>query len=207
MAKRWESKSERKKESRSRRRYLIVCEDSKSSLDYLKAFEIPPDFAEIVTEGGAGNTVSVVEKGIEKKEEAEHAGNPYAHIWCVFDRDEHPLDRYRRAFQLAQKHNDLSVVWANESFELWYLLHFCYRDTAIGRAEINREISKPDRLNRKYEKFDKAMFESLKDRTQTAIRNAERLSTFNRSQFDNPSTNVHTLVRELAQLQAAAKES
>ena len=65
MAKRWDKANHRRKSTRSLFRYLIVGEDSKSSLDYLLAFEIPKDFAEIVPEGGAGNTVSVVERGIE----------------------------------------------------------------------------------------------------------------------------------------------
>ena len=29
--------------------------------------------------------------------------------------------------------NDLKVAWSNEAFELWYLLHFIFLDTAITR--------------------------------------------------------------------------
>ncbi len=207
MAKRWERPTVRRTPTRSLFRYLIVCEDSKSCLDYLLAFEIPKDFAEIVPEGGAGNTVSVVERGIELKAQAEKEGAPFSHVWCVFDRDEHPTDRYRRAFELGRLHNDLTVIWGNECFELWYLLHFCYRDTAIGRAELRKEISKPDRLNRKYEKCDKEVFALLQTLTGTAIRNAEKLAKFNRLPAANPSTNIHRLVSELLKLQAAANES
>lgn len=207
MGKRWDAKNDRKKQNRSRRRYLIVCEDSKSAVDYLESFRISEEFAEVVTEGGAGNTVSVVEKAISLKEEAEYNHKPYAHIWAVMDRDEHPVDRYRRAFDLGKLHNDLTVIWANESFELWYLLHFCYRDTEIGRAEINRELGAGERLNRKYEKFDKEVFALLEGRTQIAIKHATRLGRFNPSPMTNPSTNIHLLVGELIRLQAAANES
>jgi hypothetical protein len=207
MPKGWENRSDRRTQVRPRRRYLIVCEDSKSSLDYLTAFEIPQDFAEIVTEGGAGNTVSVVEKALELKKKAEYANLPFVHIWCVIDRDEFPVDRYRRAFELVRGLNDVSVVWANECFELWYLLHFCYRDTAIGRADLRKELSKPERLNRKYDKADKQVFELLAAKRADAHRNAERLLKFNPSPHKNPSTNVQRLVDHLVVLQAAARET
>ena len=124
--------------------------------------------------------------------------------WCVIDRDEHPIDRYRRAFELAKNYDDVTVIWGNECFELWYLLHFCYRDTPIGRAELRREISKPDRLNRKYEKSDDAIFALLKEKLPDAQRNATRLLRFNPSPMANPSTNIHQLVERLLALQAAA---
>lgn len=206
MNKSWEKPSGRRKATRSLFRYLIVCEDSKSSLDYLLAFEIPKRFAEIVPEGGAGNTLSVVERGIELKTQAEKDGAPFAHVWCVFDRDDHPIDRYRRAFDLGKPHNDLTVIWGNECFELWYLLHFCYRDTGIRRDKLFKEISTPERLNRKYEKCDKEMFTLLRAHTETAIRNAEKLAKFNRLPAENPSTNIHRLVSELLKLQVAANE-
>ena len=203
---RWQ-RGHKERFQRSLRRYLIVCEDSKSSLDYLMKFEIPQVYAEILSEGGAGNTVSVVDKAIELKIEAERRHQPFIHCWCVIDRDEHPQDRYKLAFERAKQNKDVSVVWANECFELWYLLHFCYRDTGIGRADLYKELSKQDRLSRKYDKADKAVFELLKDKRHTAHRNAARLLEFNPSSLTNPSTNVHLLVAALEALQRAASEA
>ncbi len=207
MAKGWEQRTGRKTAVRTRRRYLIVCEDSKSSLDYLMAFKIPEEFAEIVPEGGAGNTVSVVEKALDLKQKADYQNRPFVHIWCVIDRDEFPSDRYRRAFELARNHNDITVIWANECFELWYLLHFCYRHTAIGRADLRKELSKPDRLNRQYDKADKSIFDLLEKHRSTAHRNAITLEKNNPTRDLNPSTNVHRLVEKLVELQTAAKET
>ena len=51
--KRWE-RGQKERYQRSLRRYLIVCEDSKSSLEYLMRFEIHQGYAELVPEGGAG---------------------------------------------------------------------------------------------------------------------------------------------------------
>jgi hypothetical protein len=181
-----------------------VAEDAKSGLNYLLSFQIPPRFAEIVPEGGAGNTMSVVERALHLREEAVRSKAPFIHTWCVFDRDEHPKERYQRAFDLAKPHDDVTVIWANECFELWYLLHFCYRDTAIGRADLRRELSKPDRLNRKYDKADKDFFDLLKDKRPAAFRNAARLLKFNPSHWTNPSTNIHRLVERLMAIQEAA---
>jgi len=204
MPRPWEISLSRRTRQRPSRRYLIVAEDAKSGLDYLVSFQIPAHFAEIVPEGGAGNTVSVVERALHLREEAARTKAPFIHTWCVFDRDEHPKDRYQRAFELAKTYADVTVIWANECFELWYLLHFCYRDTGIGRAELRKELSKPDRLNRKYDKADQAIFDFLKDKRPAAFRHAERLLKFNSSPLQNPSTNIHLLVRRLIELQEAA---
>ncbi len=194
--------------ARKVRRYLIVAEDSKSALDYLLAFKIPTTVAKIVTEGGAGNTVSVVDKGIELRDQAIRAGEPFVHIWCVFDRDEHPLERYKAAFSRAKGQDSLPAIWANESFELWYLLHYCYRNTAIDRHQLKREISKPDRLNRRYEKGDDNIFALLNDPVllAAALRNARKLEQMNPSPLSNPSLNIHHLVQKPMELQRAAAE-
>jgi hypothetical protein len=195
--------------ARKGRRYLIVAEDSKSALDYLLAFKISPTVAKIVPEGGAGNTISVVEKGIELRDQAIRAGEPFVHTWCVFDRDEHPLDRYKAAFRRAQGQDSLTAIWANEAFELWYLLHYCFRNTSIDRDELKREIIKPDRLNiRRYEKCDDNIFALLNkpELRAAAFRNARNLERMNPNPLSNPSLNVHHLVQKLIDLQNAAAD-
>jgi hypothetical protein len=199
----------RRGSARKGRRYLIVAEDSKSALDYLLAFKIPPTVAKIVPEGGAGNTISVVDKGIELRDQAIRAGDPFVHTWCVFDRDEHPLDRYKAAFRKAQGQDSLTAIWANEAFELWYLLHYCYRHTAIDRHAVKKEIIKPDRLNiRRYEKCDDNIFALLNksELRADAFRNARNLERLNPSPLSNPSLNIHHLVQKLIDLQSAAAD-
>jgi len=193
---------------RSLRRFLIVCEDSKSNKFYLEAFKVPKDYAEIVTIGGKGDPLSVVESAIQDRDTAKDNHRPYIHVWCVIDRDEHLEDRYRQAFERAKKEKDVSVIWGNECFELWYLLHFCYRDTAIGRHEIIKKIEKESRLECKYDKGNKSLFQNiynqLRDKLPTAHQNAQRLLKFNSSPLTNPSTNIHVLVAALEKLQEAA---
>src|SRR6266550_4495125 len=107
MARPWNIDLSRRSFQRPRRRYLIVAEDAKSGLDYLRAFRVPPKFAEIMPEGGAGNTVSVVERALVLREHALSKKAPFIHTWCVIDRDEHPKERYQHAFDLAKPHDDV----------------------------------------------------------------------------------------------------
>ena len=206
MAKPWD-KTKQKRESETQRlrslhRYLIVCEDEKSSCYYLKSFPHDPSIVQIVTEGGAGNTISVVEKGIELKTRAQKGKVPYVQTYCVIDRDEHPVNRYRKAFTEAQKHNDLRVIWANEAFELWYLLHFIYNDAAIERHDLIRKLSK--HLPESYDKADDKISDKLAARKATAHHNACRLEKANSGEkfpaMVNPSTNIHHLIKVLEQL-------
>src|SRR5256885_1037724 len=119
--------------TRERRRVLIVCEDSKSSSFYFESFPVDEQRIEISVHGTGMNTDSLVEEAVRKMERAARNGQRYSDVWCVFDRDNFPLHNYSRAFQLA-KSNKIKVAWANEAFELWYLLHYGYLDTGMGRA-------------------------------------------------------------------------
>ena len=71
MAKPWDKKGGRSKAVRKLLRHLIVCEDEKSAADSRGAFKVSEDFAEVVVEGGVGNTVSVVEEALKRREQAK----------------------------------------------------------------------------------------------------------------------------------------
>ncbi|MCH8963291.1 MAG: RloB domain-containing protein [Bacteroidetes bacterium] len=98
---------------------------------------------------------------------------------------------------LFEKHG-IKVAYSNEAFELWYVLHFNYHQSATARrlyvGMLNNLLGVP------YEKNRLDMYERLEDRQETAIRNAERLL----NNYDppdparnNPGTTVHLLVQEL----------
>jgi hypothetical protein len=193
----------RRPATRKRRRYLIVSEDSKSSLDYLSAFPVDRSLVEIVREGGAGNTVAVVTRGIELQKEATSAGQPFIHVYCVFDKDDWEISRYQSAFIEAGKHNDITAIWANECFELWYLLHFSYHNSGIGRDLIYKKLETADRLGKDYQKGDTSIYEMLRSQREAALRNADKLLVSARDESPtqpwmiNPSTNVQIVVRKL----------
>jgi hypothetical protein len=188
--------------SRQRRRVLICCEDSKSSADYLRRFQIDQQRVDLQVVGTGMNTDSLVQAAIEFVEKARKNKNPYSQTWCVFDRDSFPLENYARAFQLARAHN-IETAWTNEAFEFWYLLHFNYFDSAISRSQYARKLSE---RGLEYDKADRNVYEKVKAKQETAIRNAKRLERhWNESgskfpERENPSTNVHELVEFLNEL-------
>ncbi|MEX2606255.1 MAG: RloB family protein [Kiritimatiellia bacterium] len=197
------SSGKRRKNVRQLRRYLIVAEDSKSGLDYLLSFPHNETLVQIVSEGGAGNTLDVVDKGIEMRDEAARKGTPFVHVYCVFDKDDFPKERYHNAVEKAKIRNDVTAIWSNECFELWYLLHFEFRQTGIGRVDLRRDVEK--HLKEKYNKADKAIYDKLKNRRNVALANSRRLYSITcqftpRPWMENPCTNVHKLVEELIKL-------
>jgi hypothetical protein len=149
------------------------------------------------------NTDSLVDEAVHLRNQAKQQGAPFSHIWCVFDRDSFPQGQYDRAFQLA-KNNRFEIVWANEAFELWYLLHFQYLDSGISRAEYPSRLTKQMGVN--YEKSDANICSRLCVRQANAIRNGKNLLKALRARGEtpernfSPSTNVHQLVEFLNEL-------
>src|SRR5260370_2446722 len=170
----WEaaSVSRRGEGALRRRRVLIVCEDSKSSCFYLRAFKVDPERAEVLTVGAGMNTDSLVGEAVRRKQRATAEDQPYNEVWCVLDRDNFPLATYARTFELARNSN-VHVAWANEAFELWYLLHFNYHDTGISRGDYKAKLDRY--LQEPYDKADGKMYSKVLTRQETAIRNARRL--------------------------------
>lgn len=200
----WEQKplGRQPAETRERRRVLIACEDSKSACYYFESFKIDPRRAEVFPVGMGANTDSLVEEALRLKIRAVRACQPYNEVWCVFDRDNFPQDNYCRAFQLARA-NGIKVAWANEAFELWYLLHFNYHDTGIGRHNYKAKLKQS---NLEYDKADKTVYEKVKAFQETAFKNARKLERYWNEMGErfperqNPSTSVHKLVEFLNEL-------
>ncbi len=196
----------RKSKSLQRRRFLIVSEDSKSSLDYFKCFPVDERLVEIVPEGGAGNTKDVVQRGINLKKAAIDEGRPFAHVYCVFDKDDWDLNRYQAAFDKAQQHNDLTAIWANECFEIWYLLHYAYHNTSTGRDQLYALLKAKSRLGKAYDKGDASIYAALKAKQNNALSWSKKLLFVAQQECVqcpgrvNPSTNVHELVDRLNKL-------
>lgn len=186
---------------RPRRRLLICCEDSKSSADYFNSFPIDAKRIEVLVKGTGMNTDSLVQAAIDTRDKAIKKKTPYSEVWCVFDRDSFPIRNYSRAFELARA-NKIRTAWTNEAFELWYLLHFDYIDAAISRHEYAGKLAKK---GLQYDKADRGMYEKMRDKQETAIRNAKKLEAYwngkkcKDPERQNPSTNVHTLVELLNQ--------
>lgn len=124
--------------------------------------------------------------------------------WVVFDKDDFDKD-FDNAINKAIARN-IKVAYSNESFELWFLLHFDLHTSALPRAFINKKLDDllQKRYHKKYEKNSENMYSLIKDQEQTAIQNANYLIKMHKGKKlyreKNPSTTVHLLVESLNKL-------
>jgi hypothetical protein len=144
----------------------------------------------------------LVQEAIKLKEDTEEYDPETDQIWCVFDRDKDrkkPTDKqsFNAAIQRAEN-NNIKIAYSNDAFELWYLLHFYYYNTAISRQDYQKMLTKL--LGYEYQKNSETIYDELKDKQVDAIKNAKRLlEKYNppNPEGDNPSTTVYLLVETL----------
>ena len=214
----------RKRNTKRKRKYfLIVCEEEKIEPNYFKSLkkDLPKGVltsCRIDIEGTGRNTLSLVEKSIKMKERLENETSlSIDKIWVVFDRDSFESDNFNDAINLCKNRPPkIGCAWTNEAFELWYLLHFRFYDTAFNREMYQKLIEKNLKLKTgeqyKYQKNSTEMYDLLKENgsRERAIKNAVKLETEFEGRFDyanhNPCTKVHHLVAELFGLEKLLKE-
>ncbi len=122
----------------------------------------------------------------------------YDHYCLIFDCDDNSQEELLRVVGKSEK---AKIRWcfSNPCFELWYLLHFVYRDTPTTPAELKQRLLPAKTIG--YTVTTEGICDLLRDKLDTAIRNAqrllppaERMAWKNRLQAANPSTNVDELV-------------
>ena len=191
-------------------RFLIISEDTKSSTDYFKALikevqatcsgsDVVGIDKDSVVEGCGMSTTRLLKKA---KEIRESKLTSFDRCWLVFDKDD--FNDFNTAITEAEDAG-FDVAWSNESFELWYLLHFRYQNTPIARdrcmKDLVREVKKrkPDF---KYGKGSSPMHSILAEHGNQgqAIKNAEKLrNTYQGTNYSshNPCTHVDRLIKEI----------
>lgn len=128
--------------------FLIVCEGEKTEPNYFNEL-IKNTYSEVrkVDIRGEGlGTCALVKKAIKIKEELDKKRIiPFDRVWVVFDKDD--FNDFNEAIELCKRYN-FYPAWSNQSFELWYYLHFQLLETAINRQDyingLEREIKKHD---------------------------------------------------------------
>lgn len=173
-----------------RQRFLIVCEGEQTEPNYFRAFQVPGLVVKIEDVNERGR--ALIERAEQLREDDD-----YDQVWCVFDRDDLLPAQINDAHQRARQVN-IHIAFSNQAFELWYLLHFDYHNTAITRDDYCERLER--RLGRAYAKNSTAMYDGLLAQQPLAIANARRLLALYdpwRPAQDDPSTTVHHLVEEL----------
>ena len=180
---------------------LIVCEGERTEPNYFDQFEVTN--ITIDPRGIGDNTIRLVEYAIK-----ESKRNDYDQVWCVFDKDSFPKDNFNSAVQLAQN-NDFGIAYSNESFELWYILHFEFLNSQITRDQYIKKLNnifkskKDEGFPDSYKKNDPNIYRILKPYQHVALKNAQNLSNNYESELipssatQCPVTYVYKLVEEL----------
>lgn len=191
-------RTERKTNQRAiQRRFLIVCEGKETEPNYFNSF--PKPIHGIIEVHGLGKdpkTIVEQTKKIRAKNE-QKARNVYTDVWCVFDSDDVAEQTFNDAIRLAEFYG-FQVAYSIEAFEIWFLLHFDYHNTAMRRQDYRDKLS--DRLGEPYSKNMFGLYNELLEKQPTAVKNAKRLLKSYASKHplsQNPSTTVHLLVKEL----------
>ena len=194
----------------------IFTEGEKTEVNYFnsKKEEISSDIRrkniEIVVKGTGYNTKTIVDYAIDFVNSQRININPLEsndECWVVFDKDDFK-EHFDNAIIRAMA-NNLKVAYSNESFELWYLLHFSYFQSSVKRdiyveklTNLLRDLLK-DKLV-KYEKASQIMYELVKNKEKDAIRNAKKLLLLHKNKGayskKDPSTSVYLLVESLNKL-------
>ena len=203
-AKEQAKKAARIQATRDERETLIIaCEDSISAPLYFLAI-----FADLKT----NHEIAASSLVIANHKHTDPCGvlqdlldypnyQDFDHQWIVIDRDAertngggHTLENFNQAITSADSKN-IRVAYSNPCFEIWYLLHFEYRNTAMDRDELIEKLVHDIQ-------YKKNELPSLNQEQQdTAINNAQKLinswkniQAITRPATDNPSTTVHKLV-------------
>ena len=175
---------------------LIVCEGEKTEPNYFKGLKnhlrLKTANVEIIGEGAT--PAKIVERAKELEKREKERGDPYDKVFCVFDKDRHT--DYQKALGQLKSRKNYAAITSVPAFEYWLLLHFRYTTSPYqDTAELLRDLKKnlPD-----YKKNDTGIFGTLKDKLETAKKNAaQSLEAARQADTDNPSTKVHILVEAL----------
>ncbi|WP_193754385.1 RloB family protein [Pseudomonas parafulva] len=202
------SSFERKRESKDPgKRYLIVCEGSKTEPNYFRELRhdlrIRTATIEICGEECGSDPVSVYEYAVAVAKNEK--GAKFDAVYCVIDKDDHKNLSEALAKIEAEGDGFLAVL-SYPCFEYWLLLHYVLHrgafvktaNKSIGGVVIS-ELKKHDAG---YCKGSKGTWVRYKSMLPTAIRNSiEMRKVADRSGNLNPSTNMHELVELLMSLQ------
>lgn len=116
--------------------FLIVCEGTKTEPEYFRHFTSRR--SKVITVGADRSTKKLVEETGKMRDL-----DTFDYVWVVFDKDDNA--DFNEAIEMAERAG-FRCAWSNESFELWFCLHFIDLVSAISRKHyieiLEREIRK-----------------------------------------------------------------
>ncbi len=195
-----------KRERAQNKRFLIVCEGTKTEPHYLRELlddlRIHPQVVRIAPNEGVSPD-RVVAHALALFEEDASSGDAYDTVYCVFDRDQHTTfdAAVQRTQDLEAAGKPFVAITSTPCFEFWLLLYFGYTDQpfhAAGRKSVGDQVvsalkAKPGFAN--YGKGQKGIYALLKDKMGDAITHADQLRRHGTATGSvNPTTDMDQLV-------------
>lgn len=181
---------------------LVLCEDTKSSLSYLKdAAHHFRAYAEVdIVHCGKNDPLSIVKEAVIRQLNFDV-------VYCVIDRDQH--ETFDEALILAAENTKKVVVIASyPCYEYWLLLHFKKTRKPYASAGKNsscdllvKDLCEEKGMGNYAKGTCDNLFDDLLDRLPEARQRAKELfaEALNDNTF-NPSTRLHELIGRLEQL-------
>jgi hypothetical protein len=190
------------KTKRLKKRFLIICEGSKTEVGYFEdlrnALNLSQENVQIQHVDTSPKKIVEFALGACSKKRARQW---FDEVFCVFDRDNHCS--FDEAVCQINAHKKLNAITSTPCFEFWLLLHFGYTDKPFNgtpNKSIGDHAKAELKLKPGFENYEKSdsVYKKLSDKTENAIRNAKKLEKS--SHGENPSTQVHLLVLALQEL-------
>lgn len=183
-------------------RVLVLCEDTKSALNYLQdaARHFRSHAVVRIAHCGRTDPIGIVEVAIESRRNFEIT-------FCVIDRDSHESfdDALLRAAEFGES---VKVLPSYPCYEYWLLLHYRFSRApvaSVGAQSAGSRMAAALRAEDGMSAYEKgsynSVFDRLLDRLPTAKVNAARaLDAAIAEQETNPSTKLHLLLAEFERL-------
>ena len=183
---------------------LITCEGQTEKL-YFESF---PVLGVKAFDLGGQSKLKLVESTLEI---VQNSKLEYNEVWCVFDMDVKRGEAEYSDFDnsiIQAKQLGFNVAYSNDSFELWFYLHYYYTDLQNLRGFYYEELGKKFGINyvREGKKYNfclqlyKILSEDASSSQEKAIVWAKRLLESNKHlpfHQQNPVTTVYQLVEVL----------
>jgi len=190
-------------EIRELNRTILIVGEGQSEKLYFESFPVITLTVKAIDLGGQSKRklIEATDKIVKESE------NKYDEVWCVFDMDIKKGEKEFSDFDNAinsGKAKGYHVAYSNDSFELWYYLHYHFTDQSNRRQFYYKALSQFWNCN--YEKVGKSYefclktYELLqKDKNASQVEAIKRAQTLynNQSHKEYHKQNPVTLLFEL----------
>ena len=208
----WYAKKRNKKILIAPENHLILCEGEKTEPNYFREIKNRIDNKykgekidiEIIegTKRGRLNLLKLAEEEVRKSKKK------YNHVWLVYDKDEFNKDEFDNTVYKIEALNKKGKVkyhalWSNQCIEVWFLLHFIDLKVDVSREEYIEKINenwKKHKIDEKYTKNDKEIYNKLEKYQDTAIKRTKKIIEENKGKAPSkiaPGSTIYEIIEEL----------